>query len=296
MQKIIITSNDANKRIDKFLISYYTLPKSIVMKKFRLKDIRVNGIKTNNQSYLLQQGDEITTYFRGVEIKNIDIPNVIPNIAVVYEDEHVLLVNKPPGILVSGDKPNDLHSKVLSYLNEKNKIPSQTSYQPINIHRLDKNTSGIVIFSLNYESHRILSKAISDENMIEKHYVTRVVGNFPKTLYLEDNIAHNEQEQKMIINKKFGKLAKLKADRVSKDIKNQSIVNVRLITGRKHQIRAQLANAGFPIIGDPKYGGPKAALINLCAFKIKFNNLPETLKYLNDQEFNVEPPKWAKNK
>ena len=296
MQKIIITSNDANKRIDKFLISYYTLPKSIVMKKFRLKDIRVNGIKTNNQSYLLQQGDEITTYFRGVEIKNIDIPNVIPNIAVVYEDENILLVNKLPGILVSGDKPNDLHSKVLSYLNEKNKIPSQTSYQPINIHRLDKNTSGIVIFSLNYAAHRILSKAISDENMIEKHYVTRVVGNFPKTLYLEDNMAHNEQEQKMIINKKFGKLAKLKADRVSKDIKNQSIVNVRLITGRKHQIRAQLANAGFPIIGDPKYGGPKAALINLCAFKIKFNNLPEPLKYLNDQEFNIEPPKWAKNK
>ncbi len=291
MQKIKITKNDHNKRIDKFLISYYNLPKSHVMKKFRLKDIRINGKKTNDQSYLLKEGDEIITYFRGTEIKKIEIAKYDSKINIIYQDDNILLVNKPVGILVSADKPNDLHSKVLSYLDSKGKIPHNTSYQPINIHRLDKYTSGIVIFSLNYQSHCILSKAIGQENMIEKYYFARVKGIFPKKLFLKDKIEHNEIKQKMVINAKFGKVAKLEVKKI-RDDKKSSLVDIKLITGRKHQIRVQLSNAGYPLIGDPKYDGPKASAINLCAYKVVFKELIDDLKYLNGKSFEIKKPIW----
>ena len=292
MQKIKITQNDNNKRIDKFLISFYNLPKSVVMKKFRQKDVRVNGVKIKNHSYLLKTGDEITTYFTEVKEKVVNIPKSDTNIDVVYEDSNILLVNKPAGILVSGESENNLHSQVLAYLDKNGKIPENTSYQPINIHRLDKNTTGIVIFSLNYNAHRILSKAIATEGMVNKFYLTKVQGRTPEKLILEDKIAHNENHQKMVINKRYGKLAKLEAYKVKFAEKERTILEVKLITGRKHQIRLQLSNAGFPIVGDPRYGGPKAEYINLCAYKISFSNLKGDLDYLNNHVYTIKKPNW----
>ena len=312
LKKLVITKNDANQRIDKYLKKLLVnAPSNFIYKMFRKKDIKVNG-KRVNEKYILADGDILEMFLYEDKFKEFtaekSIYEVEKTFKVLYEDKNILIVDKPAGLLVHEDANesiNTLTNQVLSYLASKNELDlsRENTFMPGPVHRLDRNTSGIVIFGKTLAALQDLNEMIKLRHCIEKSYLTICKGNLSTTRHLKGYMVKLEDKSQVkLVNKDYP--GALTMETLVKPIKNKndfSLVEVTLVTGRMHQIRVHLASIDHPIIGDRKYGDFKLnktikntfGLNNqlLHAYKIKFVKTIGTLKYLQDKEIVCNVPK-----
>jgi 23S rRNA pseudouridine955/2504/2580 synthase len=309
--KYTITENDANQRIDKFLKRMLKdAPISFIYKMFRQKDVKVNG-KRVSIDYITKEGDEIDIYLKEALLEQFHKEAVLrpvkANFEILYEDENILVINKPKGLLVHGDegeKRITLQNMVLNYLKEKREWDpnSLDGFIPSPAHRLDRNTSGIVIFGKNLPTLQQLLELFRTRNQIEKRYTLLVRGNMSEEGQI--NYALMKDSDKKIVRvvpeSKGGKPALTLYKRIKCYPFGYSLMEAELMTGRTHQLRVHFASIGHPIVGDSKYGDFKVnevfdrmfGLKNqfLHASYFKFRQLDGKLAYLSGKEFTSPLP------
>lgn len=314
MKEFKINRNDSGQRVDKFLQKAVPrMPQSLMYKYIRMKRIKLNG-KRCEISTRLNEGDIMQLYINdeffdtAAETEFLTAP---PVLNIVYEDENILLVDKKNGLVVHEDdeKTSDtLINRILHYLYDKGeyKPEEENSFVPALCNRLDRNTGGIVIAAKNAESLRILNQKIKDREL-EKRYLCITVGIPPKkhdtmTAYLEKNADGNTvkvTDKKTPSNKTI-----ITTYDVLKTGGRLALVEVKLETGRTHQIRAHFAHIGCPLLGDGKYGinqvnrEYKVKTQALYSYKLKFTFAGDDngcLDYLNGREFTVKDV-WFENK
>ena len=308
MTEITIRKNDAGQRADRFLSKAYpNLKSSLVCKLMRKKRIKLNGAKVEPNT-ILKEGDVFRFYLSDELLskepikRESDFREISEEINVIYEDENILLVDKPVGLVVHEDNDNTadtLINRVLSYLNKKGEyLPeSENSFVPALVNRIDRNTSGIVIAAKNAESLRILNQKVRDREL-QKLYLCAVRGNpNPSEAVLTAYLKKLNEENRVIISDtpKPDYLTIKTKYRVLKSMEELSLVEVDLLTGRTHQIRAHFAHIGNPLLGDGKYGSNAfnkiygAKFQALCSYKLifKFTTDAGILGYLNGKEFEI---------
>ena len=270
-----ISENDGNQRLDRFLKKY--LDKASLSYIYRLirKDVKINGKRGKNNTILLE-GDEVKIYVTEDSLKEIHSAKKAVRIKkqfkIVYEDENILVVNKPFGLLTHGggaERKNTLANQVLSYLIAKGDyIPRiEKTFVPAPANRLDRNTTGLVIFGKNAVSLKEINRKLRKGENIEKYYIALVSGELKETLKLEGAITKLENANRVEISEE-GREAKTLVYPVMSN-HDFSLAEIKLLTGRPHQIRAHLAAAGYPVVGDRKYGNSKINAWALNEFKLK---------------------------
>ncbi|MEG1002550.1 RluA family pseudouridine synthase [Clostridium sp.] len=315
--RIEIGANEAGQRLDKFLRKLLKdVPLSAIFKALRKGDVRVNG-KKQKEKYALEINDVIEIkYLQSQKMTEKKVDTFIKvdacGLKSVYEDNNLLVVEKWPGVLVHPDtnkKIPTLTDYVLSYLNEKGDyIPEEEiTFTPAPCNRLDRNTSGVVMFGKNFESLRELNEIIR-EGKVKKYYMALVKGRIKDGLY-KGYILKNEEAN---ISRIFDKKVK-DSKEISMEVKTLesdgafSLLEIDLITGRSHQIRAHLSHLGNPIVGDSKYGDKvlNSHFFNkygldyqfLYAYKLNFKNTDGKLEYLKNKVITQAlPPIFKKIK
>lgn len=307
MKSFTVTKNDASLRLDKFIVKNCpALPSSLMFKYIRTKRIKVNG-KRAEISTRLQEGDTVDAYindefFVSVQPK-YDFLSAPARLDIVYEDENILLADKKQGLLVHPDKNeygDTLIARIQHYLYDKGEYKPQdeNSFRPALANRIDRNTGGIVIAAKNAESLRILCEKIKYRE-IEKKYLA-VIHGVPKKKsdLLEGYLEKNEDKNKVFLKsgKTDSSLTIKTRYTVLESRAGLSLVEVELLTGRTHQIRAHMASIGHPLLGDGKYGKSasdkkmgfdKQALYSY-SLKFDFRTDAGILSYLNGKRFTVK--------
>lgn len=309
MQILKINKNDAGQRLDKFLTKAVKgLPASLMYKYIRTKKIKVNR-KRCEQKYVLQEGDEIQLFIReeffdSPEKDDGALARIAPKLDIAYEDENIILCNKRPGVLVHEDdsaKDNTLIMHIKAYLYQKGEYDpeKEQSFAPALCNRIDRNTGGIVIAAKNAEALRIMNEKIKNDE-IHKFYLCAVHGKMQKrsdtlTAYLKKNSADNlvtisdkaKDGYKNIVTKY----------RVVSEAAESSLLEVELVTGRTHQIRAHMAHIGHSLLGDGKYGvnredrehGYKYQALYSYRFIFNFKGDNGCLGYLSGKQVAIAP-------
>ena len=316
MIKLIINENQGGQRLDRFLKKYFDkAPLSHIYKMIR-KDVKVNGKRMAAES-MLSAGDELTLYISEENASALQKPprqvKAKKQFVIAYEDENILAAEKPFGLLTHGDrteKKNHLANQVMDYLIEKGEYNPRIdrTFSPAPANRLDRNTTGLVLFGKNAEALKELNRLIRERNCINKYYLTMVCGRLEKPLELCDRMTKDESlnmTSVIPLETEEGKVMETYAFPLEYgrlDGRWFTLTEVKIVTGRTHQIRAHLANAGFPLLGDVKYGSPavnrwassKFGLNTqlLHAQRLEFADCGDSpmLKYLNGKTIEAELP------
>ena len=311
MKEFTITQNDAGQRLDRFLSKAVPLlPESLMQKYIRLKRIKLGG-KRVERNTRLNVGDVLQLYindefFETPKAENAYLTVSAPKLNIVYEDENILLVDKKPGLAVhphdGAEYGKTLIDHIQAYLYAKRewRPREENSFTPALCNRIDRNTGGIVIAAKNAEALRILNQKIKDRE-IDKRYLCIVHGTpKPPEGRLEGYLFKDAKENRVYITKKMQPGAKTAVTfyRTLQSKNGLSLVECELLTGRTHQIRAQLAAAGHPLLGDGKYavnrGDRRLGYVHqaLCAYTLAFDFAAphELLGYLKGREFHAARP------
>lgn len=307
--RIEIGANEAGQRLDKFLRKLLKdVPLSAIFKALRKKDIRVNG-KKQNEKYFLEEGDvvEIKYIQSKQEPKKDKFIKVDPKrLKICFEDENMVIVEKWPGVLVHSDSDRNeeptLTDYVLSYLHDKGDyLPeNEITFTPAPCNRLDRNTSGVVIFGKTFEGLKMINEAIREDE-IKKYYYTLVKGKIRDGLYEGYIVKNPETNISKVYDKPVNNSKKISMKISTVETNGAySLIEVDLITGRSHQIRAHMAHLGCPIVGDNKYGDKQLNSffdnkygLNyqfLYAYKLNFRKINGKLSYLNNKTIAVALP------
>ncbi len=313
MKELTIRQNDAGQRLDRFVgKAVPLLPESLLQKYIRLKRIKVNN-KGAKRDTRLMLGDTIQLYindefFERPREENSYLKVGTPRLTVVYEDENILLADKKPGVLCHSAGVwdyNTLIANIQAYLAQKGewRPREENAFTPALCNRIDRNTGGIVIAAKNAETLRIMNEKIRDRE-IEKYYLCAVHGRpKPAEGRLEDFLFKDAAKNQVYVKAKSEPGAKT-AITEYKTLCSKgplSLVECRLLTGRTHQIRAQMAHAGWPLLGDGKYGserfnrGFEEKGQALYSYRLRFDFPSDAglLNYLRGREFKVKKVDFA---
>lgn len=305
MKSITVNKNDAGQRVDKFLTKYLkSMPLSLIYKYIRKKRIKVNGKKTEISARLCE-GDFIELYindeFFEVSEEQYAFLKIKPSLNILYEDENILAVDKPQGQLVHSDDKesyNTLINHITAYLYGKGEYEpdKEHAFRPALCNRIDRNTAGIVLAAKNAAALAEINERIKN-NQLSKFYMCIALGHFEKREdELRDYLIKNGDTNtvKVLKNKAEGAKEIITRYRVVREKNNLSLVEVELVTGRTHQIRAHLASVGHPLLGDTKYARlsdmpVKTRKQYLYSYKLKFDETgtDSLLSYLEGLEIKV---------
>lgn len=309
MQILTIQKNDAGQRLDKFLSKAVRgLPMSLMYKYIRTKKIKVNRARTQ-QNYMLREGDTVQLFIRD---EFFDSPEqdtgalfrIKPKLTIAYEDENIILCNKRPGVLVHEDTEgadNTLIMHIKAYLHQKGEYDpdAEQSFAPALCNRIDRNTGGIVIAAKNAEALREMNEKIR-EDQLRKFYYCAVHGTMPRREETLHGWLWKDSRNNMVTvtdQKKPGAKEIITKYRVCRVRDGNSLLEVELVTGRTHQIRAHLSHIGHPLLGDGKYGVNREEKKHgykyqaLYAWRLRFDFPDESglLGYLNGREVRLDP-------
>ena len=317
MREIVIEKNEAGQRLDKFLAKYMNeASKSFFYKMMRKKNITLNGKKCEGNEKLAE-GDVVKLFlaedtiekFSSVqvqEVKKVDLD-------ILYEDDEIILVNKPAGMLSQKAKETDesLVEYLIDYLLGSGKLTESglRAFRPSVCNRLDRNTSGIVAAGKSLAGLQMLSGVFKDRS-IHKYYQCLVSGEIRDVKTVDGWLLKDEKKNQVRIltdveAKRFGgrdgdeepKRIQTKYEPIATDGRF-TLLKVTLLTGRSHQIRAHLASLGHPIVGDSKYGGvskvnPSGRTVKyqlLHSYRLEFPKLAEPFAYLSGRVFEAPMP------
>ncbi len=317
-----ITENEAGQRLDRYLKKVLkNAPLSYVYKLLR-KSVKLNGKRAKEET-MLEAGDVLTLYLSEEELasyaKRETRRTAKRQFRVAYEDDRVIAVEKPLGLLTHGtkeEKKNTLQNQVVDYLIESGGYAPgrNATYTPSPVNRLDRNTTGLVLFAKDYPTARTLTRMIREKGYVRKYYLALVSGNVPGELRLADRMEKDERTNTVRVLPQKEEAGK-ETETVARPIERYEAVfsvngkrkhqtftrlEVELVTGRSHQIRAHLASAGFPIVGDEKYGDRYAnrdvqrayglSTQFLHAYRLVFERADEPVEALAGTEIRSELP------
>ncbi|MBE6605540.1 MAG: RluA family pseudouridine synthase [Ruminococcaceae bacterium] len=310
MRILYIGKNDAGQRLDKFITkTLKAFPMPLLYKSIRTKKIKVNRKRTE-PGYVLLEGDTVQLFiaeeFFEPDAAERAFMKLKPSIDVVYEDENIILVNKQPGLIVHSDENeevNTLIGHIKAYLYKKGEYDpdNEQSFAPALCNRIDRNTGGIVLAAKTAAALRFFNEKIKMHEL-DKYYLCAVHGKMPKR---EDTLVgylKKDTDKNMVDIKEKGAAGYKEIITKYKLLEQKgelSLLEIELITGKTHQIRAHMSSIGHPLLGDGKYGINKDdrkagyAYQALYAYKLCFSYKKSNSEfdYLSNQSFTCDPSK-----
>jgi 23S rRNA pseudouridine955/2504/2580 synthase len=310
MRQLIIGPNDSGQRIDKFMGKRFkNMPTALIYKFIRKKCVSVNKKKVP-ENYILNEGDVLSFFisdeFFGTPSTDEPFRKLKPDLKVAYEDENILIIDKPAGLIVHSDEKesyNTLINHILAYLFQKGEYnpDAENCFAPALCNRIDRNTQGLVIAAKNARALAEMNDIIKNR-LVEKKYWTVVHGFFDKKSgEIRSRLEKDQKSNTVRVSEKYGKeaITRYRVLRSNRE-KELSLLEVELLTGRTHQIRAQFASLDHPLLGDGKYAVNKNdramgySYQALCSYSLRFfpGTEFELLSYLNGTVVTASEPSF----